>query len=516
MEQSALVNVLPNIYFTVDNNYTIVSVSEKVSLLTGKDAEESIGEICYQELIGRQTPCEGCPVHSKQAENTPVHDLITVSGNRTFFAASFGETPEELTVESLSDVTALYKERTQLRHQIKELKAKHVAAQLISTEVQNSYDFLVHIMDSLSYGMMVVDSEYCIIRINKSFSSASGAKAGNKCYSAYGRTEPCAECPFSDNSLTKSSRTIGDTNITITFAQYQNYIVENVRDTTREVKLINEIRISQEEIEEKQRQMALLNKDLLRMNESLKLAQQTIDAELAQVGMLQQSLLPESLPDVSGYEFGSFYTPAEHAGGDYYDCIPMSNNHWGFTVADVSGHGTPAAVIMAMSRAIMRSYTYDVISSAEALGMVNEILCENIHTRDFVTMFYIVMNCKTGNFNFASGGHNPVLHFSKSEMMVRLLTADGMFIGVFPGIIFEEKSLSLNEGDILLMYTDGLVEAMNAAREQYGIDRVISHLIMYSSEGCERIIEEIMNDVKVFTGNLPFEDDVTMFVIKKK
>jgi len=86
----------------------------------------------------------------------------------------------------------------------------------------------------------------------------------------------------------------------------------------------------------------------------------------------------------------------------------MSNNYWGFVVADVSGHGTPAAVIMAITRAIMRSYTYDVINAKEALSMVNEILCDNIYTNDFVTMLYVVMNSVTGECNFASAGHNPI------------------------------------------------------------------------------------------------------------
>jgi sigma-B regulation protein RsbU (phosphoserine phosphatase) len=193
----------------------------------------------------------------------------------------------------------------------------------------------------------------------------------------------------------------------------------------------------------------------------------------------------------------------------------MSNNFWGLTVADVSGHGTPAAVIMAMARAIMRSYTYDVISSSDALGMMNEILCDNIHTRDFVTMFYTVLDSASSKLNFASAGHNPMLHFDKSEIMVRQITANGMFLGTFPSINFEEKTLQLDEGDILFMYTDGLVEAMNAKREQYGLDRVISRLMMYNTSSCERIITEIMADVRSFVMNLPFEDDVTILVVKK-
>jgi sigma-B regulation protein RsbU (phosphoserine phosphatase) len=402
---------------------------------------------------------------------------------------------------------------------MKELKAKQIEASLKSRAIYNDYDFLRGIVNNVPYGLLVADKNNKIVMSNYLLREWSPlhnlSEQPTKCYSLYGYTEVCKDCPFTNKKNVKSSRTMGDKNLTISFEYFNDFLVESVRDTTRELQLINEIRLSQEENEEKQRQMVLLNKDLLRMNDQLKIAQNLINDELKQVGKLQQSLLPEQLPTINGYEFGSFYTPAEHAGGDYYDCIEMSNGYWGFTIADVSGHGTPAAVIMAMSRAIMRSYTYDIIASAEALMMVNEILCDNVHTRDFVTMFYTVFNGSTGELNYASAGHNPVLHFDRSDMMVRKLAAGGMFLAAFTGMEYEEKHLTLYDGDILFMYTDGLVEAMNPEREQYGLDRVISRLIMYNDASCDRIINEIMEDVRSFTAGKPFEDDVTIFVVKK-
>ena len=261
--------------------------------------------------------------------------------------------------------------------------------------------------------------------------------------------------------------------------------------------------------------MSLLNKDLLRMNERLKEAQRIIDEELRQVGEIQSSLLPESLPDIDGYDFGAFYIPAEHAGGDYYDCIEMSNGYWGLGVADVSGHGIPASVIMAITRAIMRSYTYDVVGSSEALAMVNEILCDNIHTNDFVTMFYVVLNSKTGKCNFASAGHNPMLFYDKSEMIVRKITAQGLFLGAFDSVEYAQGEFEMDSGDIAFMYTDGLNEAMNADREQYGYDRLISKIMMFSELPVSEMIKNIMDDVKVFANGIPFEDDITILAFKK-
>jgi len=293
-------------------------------------------------------------------------------------------------------------------------------------------------------------------------------------------------------------------------------MVESIRDVTKEVFLINEIKHQQQELEEKQRQMALLNSDLLKMNEKLQQAQKIIDDELKQVGEIQASLLPSHLPEIDGYEFGALYIPTEHAGGDYYDCIEMSNGYWGFTVADVSGHGTPAAVIMAITRAIMRSYTYDVINASEAISMVNEILCSNIYTNDFVTMLYVVMNSSNGECNFASAGHNPMLLFEKSNMMVKKLTAQGMFLGVFNDVEYEAGSFSLKDGDIAFMYTDGLIEAMDPNDELYGYDRLISKLIMFNELTCQEIIDNIMADVRDFCKGRKFNDDITILVIKKK
>jgi sigma-B regulation protein RsbU (phosphoserine phosphatase) len=501
--------------FTVGEDYRIIYTSVRLQEILGRDAT---GDLCYSALAGKTAPCSFCARNNGSVKSEAVHDIILPDGNRRFFKAEPMADGGDI-IESLHDITEIRKLNNSYRHSMKELRAKQIEVSLKSRAIRSDYDFLMGIVNNIPYGVLVTDRSRKTVMANniiKEWSPYSKNPGSlSNCYNFYGNTEACKDCPFENKKTYRSSRTMGSRNVTVSFEQFNDYLVESVRDTTRELQLINEIRASQEENEEKQRQMALLNKDLLRMNDQLKIAQNLINDELKQVGALQQSLLPEALPSIKGYEFGSFYTPAEHAGGDYYDCIEMSNRYWGFTVADVSGHGTPAAVIMAMARAIMRSYTYDVISSAEALMMVNEILCDNVHTRDFVTMFYTVFNSETGALNYASAGHNPVLHFDRSDMMVRKLSAAGMFLAAFPGMEYEEKKLTLYDGDILFMYTDGLVEAMNAEREQYGLDRVISRLIMYSDTGCDRIISEIMDDVQGFTGGKPFEDDVTIFVVKK-
>ncbi len=505
----------------VDSEFNIKFANGRVSLISGRHPDEMLNKKCYNVVHGYNKPCKNCPIaENKDFSGTKViiKDIVTYKGDRIFARSAFTRISDDLYVASFIDITDIERERLELTHSSKESRANNFRLAHERNIRDNEITFLEKAIDNMAHGIMIVDDGYNIKTINKMLKETS--KLGKKdfesikCYNVYGFDEPCKDCPFkTDNS--KALRQMHDKHMTIMFSKFDKYIVESLRNTTREIKLIDDIRESQEEIKEKQRQMSIMNTDLLRMNEKLKTVQALIEDELKQVGHIQESLLPENLPQVNGYDFGATYIPAEQAGGDYYDCIQMSNNYWGFVVADVSGHGTPAAVIMAITRAIMRSYTFDVLSASDALTMVNDILCDNIHTKDFVTMFYAVLNTNNGIFNLASAGHNPVLFFDSSEFIVKKITASGMFLGTFEGLNFEEKKWHIEEGDIFFMYTDGLVEAMNSQREQYGYDRLVSKLMMFSDYPAERLIKEVMEDVRDFTAGAPFEDDITILVIKR-
>lgn len=519
---SQLVDVINVDIFVVDNDFNIKYCNVGVSSIAGKHPDDIVNRKCYSVLFGLSKNCKNCPLLVSKdftGSKEVMHDAITFEGTRKIFKSSITRLDETLFAEVMTDVSEMSKSLDESTHSMKRVKASNVVLIDEKSKLERHNKFFDNVIDNLSQGIMAASSDYSVIIINSTLRVLSRigsvGKESLKCYAIYGFNKPCKDCPFNDPTVTRSLRNMDDKHMTVTYSKFDKFVVETLRDTTREIKLIDEIRTNQEEIKEKQRQMFILNADLLRMNEKMKAIQSLIDDELQQVGHIQESLLPEKLPGIEGYDFGSAYIPAEHAGGDYYDCIEMSNNYWGFLVADVSGHGTPAAVIMAITRAIMRSYTFDVVSSSEALGMVNDILCDNIHTKDFVTMFYAVFEMRSGRINLASAGHNPVLVFDKSEFLVKKVSAGGMFLGTFAGLEYEEKKMSLDEGDIFFMYTDGLVEAMNAKREQYGYDRLVSKLMMFSSYTCSRIIEEIMEDVKDFTKGCPFEDDITILAIKK-
>ncbi len=507
--------------FTVDKKYSIKYCNSNMGVFSGRHPDELYDKKCYEVFFGLNNPCKDCPLKGENFKGSVSfnNDTVSHNGERMVLKATINQIDTNLYAEILVNISDIFKENNELVHKYKRSRASNVVLSNDKNILEKHNKFLERAIDSMTQGIMIVAPDYSVVNINKILKELSVVGKTDfsniKCYEIYGFATPCKDCPMKDKRLEKSLRMMHDKHMTVVYSLFDKYIIESLRDTTREIKLIDEIREHQAEIREKQRQMTILNADLLRMNEKLKDAQSVIDEELCQVGQIQESLLPEKLPSIEGYDFGAYYIPAEHAGGDYYDCIQMSNNYWGFLVADVSGHGTPAAVIMAITRAIMRSYTFDIISSSEALTMVNDILCDNIHTKDFVTMFYTVIDPARGHMNIASAGHNPSLLFDSSEFLVKKITASGMFLGTFQNLDYEERKLNLDSGDIFFMYTDGLVEAMNIHREQYGYDRLMSKLMMFSSYSCEKIISEIMTDVRDFTKGNSFEDDITILAIKK-
>ncbi len=509
------------ILFTIDKEFNIKFCNSDIVLVSGRHPDELVGKKCYNALFGYPSQCRDCPIKDgvvDESKSKFIKNVVAYNGELYSYKTSIKKAGRNLFVASFTDVTDLVNSQKKSEYEYKQARSEKVLLLEEKNKMERHNKFFDTAIDSMQQGMMIVSPNYRIIKINKLLRSFSSKKvvdySTSKCYEVYGFDEPCKDCPFTNKQVDKSRRKMYDTSMTVEYSMSGIYLVEVLRDTTREIRLIDEIRNYQSTIEEKQRQMLLMNDDLLRMNERLNKAQSVIDEELKQVAHIQHSLLPSEVPNIDGYDFAALYLPADIAGGDYYDYFSVDDKHMGMLVADVSGHGTPAAVIMAITRSIMRLYTKNVISSSKVLAMVNDILCDNIYTNDFVTMYYMLLDFESGVFNYASAGHNPVLLFDESELIVKKITASGMFLGTFENLEYEEKSHRLDIGDILFMYTDGLIEAMNENREQYGYDRLISKLMMFSKYSCSKMMEEIMSDVRSFADD-NFEDDITMLIVKK-
>jgi sigma-B regulation protein RsbU (phosphoserine phosphatase) len=256
------------------------------------------------------------------------------------------------------------------------------------------------------------------------------------------------------------------------------------------------------EVERKEKNLALLEN-----------ARVTRDMELAK--QIQLSLLPAFPPEIPFIRVASRCLPAAHVGGDYFDFFRRGENLQDLVIADVSGHSVGAALIMVETRSVLRAQAQTAGSAADILTVVNNLLYEDLTRAElFISMFYITVDLVTLRLTYASAGHNKPLLIRGATGICEELDAEGMILGVKPAVEFEEKSLQLEQGDVLVMYTDGVTEASNAEDELFGVERLSEVISARRGEEPEVILEEIMAAARRFNSGDSFVDDVSLIVVK--
>ncbi|HWO99999.1 MAG TPA: PAS domain S-box protein [Methylococcus sp.] len=236
---------------------------------------------------------------------------------------------------------------------------------------------------------------------------------------------------------------------------------------------------------------------------------------------IQLSLLPKEPLRLPTAEIAGLCVPATHVGGDYFDyfaCADLVD----IVIADVSGHSVGAALIMTEARSALRTEARRTLNVTggnggvgEILSDLNEMLYEDLSGADlFITMFYVRYDCSTRTLSYANAGHGFALLLRNGEQSCVPLDADGLVLGVRKGIAFEEKSLKLNPGDWVLLYTDGVVEAQNGEGEFFGICRLCQRFSNHRALTPEQLVQEILAELHAFGGNVPFQDDVSMVAFK--
>jgi len=203
-------------------------------------------------------------------------------------------------------------------------------------------------------------------------------------------------------------------------------------------------------------------------------------------------------------------------GGDFYDFIPVGSQKWGLVIADVSGKGVPAALFMALSRTLVRANVSDSVTVSEAIRKTNSLIAENDRSNMFVTLFYGVLDPVKMTLTYVSAGHNPPFMLRKGGNDIIMLKARGVALGVVPDIGLEEKEIKLDTGDIVVLYTDGVTEAINGREEQFGQDRVITITEKSRNWTAAEIIQQIKDRVLEFSQGQPQFDDITLMVLKIK
>jgi serine phosphatase RsbU (regulator of sigma subunit) len=298
-------------------------------------------------------------------------------------------------------------------------------------------------------------------------------------------------------------------------------IVENAR-------LYNRLQGTHREMEKKEEEVRQLNKDLEKRvaerTEQLKSAmakqqqeaqeRERIEQELRVARLIQHTLLPKSAPELSSYHIAVYYQPAREVGGDFYDFLDLEDGRLGLIVGDVSGKGVPAAIVMAITRTMLRAaYRLGSPAPGEILEQVNNILYKDIPPNMFVTCLAALLDSRSGRLHYANAGHDlPYLRHAEGGS--EELRATGMPLGLMPNMSYEQKEITLEPGESVLLYSDGLVEAHDPQREMFGFPRMQGFVGAHPDAAT--LIDSLLAELERFTGEeWEQEDDITLLTLKR-
>ncbi|WP_298818173.1 GAF domain-containing SpoIIE family protein phosphatase [Chloroflexus sp.] len=260
--------------------------------------------------------------------------------------------------------------------------------------------------------------------------------------------------------------------------------------------------------------------DRERLNQEAQ-ARQRLERELDLASEIQASFLPDCCPLIPGLQIEAFYRAARQVGGDFYDFIevpptnPGGAARFGIVIADVTDKGVPAALFMALSRTLLRASAIDGRPPVAVMQRANRLILADSRAGLFVTCFYALVDPVSGHVAYANGGHNYPLLYRRAVDQVIPLVAQGIVLGIVPDPHFTPGEITLETGDVLLFYTDGITEAMNLQRELFGDERLAATLRAASHHSPTEIVKAVLNAIQTFVGDTPQADDMTMVVIKR-
>jgi phosphoserine phosphatase RsbU/P len=244
-----------------------------------------------------------------------------------------------------------------------------------------------------------------------------------------------------------------------------------------------------------------------------------IDRDLEVAHDIQRILLPNAAPAIDGFEIAGLNIPASQVSGDYYDYIPLGGDRIGIAIADVSGKGVAASLIMAMCRSVLRSVARSSQSAATVLHEVNRQVYPDIREDMFISMAYLIAQKGSDELVLARAGHDAPLHFRASDQSVTRINPPGMALGIDSGSVFNRVTsdfrVRLEAGDCLILYTDGVTEALDVDGLEFGISKLIEAVQASSPNGAPAILSRVTSDLKSFVGGHHQNDDITLIAIRK-
>lgn len=245
-------------------------------------------------------------------------------------------------------------------------------------------------------------------------------------------------------------------------------------------------------------------KTLVKMQEEVRLA-----------ARIQTELLPKIPPTIEGYDIVGKTIPAQEVGGDYFDFIPVDEHRLAFCLGDVTGKGLPASLLMANLQATLRGQTLTSGSPKTCLERSNQLLYQSTSPEKFATLFYAILDLQNHQIHYSNAGHdNPYLCSPQSA--IKRLKVGGIPLGMLADFTFEQESVPVEEDSVLVAYSDGVTEAMNAQEEMFGEERIAAVIDQHKSEPATEIVEHLISAVKTFAAGYPQSDDITVVVMRRK
>ena len=300
-------------------------------------------------------------------------------------------------------------------------------------------------------------------------------------------------------------------------------ITRPIADIVEDVDLIAQGDLDHQIRSMKVREFARLEQSITLMIHRIRETSKEIErrkTELSIAAGIQRSFLPECIPDIAGFDIAAKNIPAKEVGGDFYDIIPYIHGEggirrFGVLIADVSGKGVPAALFMALCRTIIRITAKDETCTADVLAEANEIITADARSGMFVSLFYGLITEGGSAMTYVNAGHNPPVFFRARDQTAGLLHEGGMVLGVDDSVRFQEEVIDLHTGDVVVFYTDGITEAIDANTRMYGEERLSRVITEYADTSAAMIRDAILQDLSIFTGSCDQFDDITVLVIKK-
>lgn len=317
------------------------------------------------------------------------------------------------------------------------------------------------------------------------------------------------------------------------FAIYllSNYFVRPIADITHRVRRFTagdiETELPLEGAEEFFEISKAFNQMTTRLSRDRKniISREKLAKEIEVAAQIQQTLLPKELPYLPDLEVEAFYRAASMVGGDLYDVFEIAENRFCMVVADVSGKGVPASLVMSMLRTVIRIFAVDSKSSRATLVRVNDYLLGNIPPGMFITVMLAIYDTKSGRMKFSSAGHNPMMLYKAATKEILKLNPAGMPLGIQSTLngsfedCLEEKNMTIETGDLFFMFTDGLSEATDGQGEQYGLDRLFDFVgrkvIAGEPKTLAKLVTGIVEEIDAYSGYAPQTDDISLVIARR-